>query len=111
MQRDFEALVARVRPSQPALPIYYLTIKPSRLRWALWPTMAEANDRIATLAAGDPKLTVLDVSRPMLELGRGQAPPAALFWVDGLHMTEAGYAIWTEVVRKQLLADLGEGPQ
>ena len=54
-------------------------------------------------------MSVLDISRPMLELGRDDAPPAELFWIDGLHLTEAGYALWTEVVRPRLLADLGTG--
>lgn len=106
---DFEALVSHVRVRQPDLPIYFITIKPSRLRWALWPIMQETNDRIARIADADPKMVVLDISRPMLELGRGDAPPAELFWIDGLHLTKAGYALWTEVVRSRLLADLGAG--
>lgn len=106
---DFVDLVDRVRSHQPELPIYFITIKPSRLRWDLWPTMAEANARIARLAVVDPNLSLLDISRPMLDLGRGEAPPEDLFWLDGLHLTEAGYAIWTEVVRPRLLADLGAG--
>lgn len=106
---DFEALVAHVRANQPGLPIYYITIKPSRLRWAQWPVMKDTNDRIARIAEADPQMAVLDISRPMLELGEGDAPPAELFWIDGLHLTEAGYALWTEVVRTRLLADLGAG--
>lgn len=104
---DFEALVAHVREKQPTLPIYFITIKASRARWELWPQMAEANARIAEIAANDPSITVLDVSSPMLALGRGEAPPSELFWIDGLHLTDEGYALWTEVVRRRLLADLG----
>lgn len=106
---DFEALVAHVRANQPELPIYYITIKPSRLRWEQWPTMEETNARIARIAATDPKIGVLDISSPMLERGRGEAPPSELFWIDGLHLTQEGYAIWAEVVRTRLLADLGAG--
>ncbi|MEM9176267.1 MAG: GDSL-type esterase/lipase family protein [Myxococcota bacterium] len=105
---DFEALVALARADRPTLPIYYITIKPSRSRWALWPTMAEANARIAARAAADPHMHVLDVATPMLALGQGEAPPSDLFWIDGLHLTEKGYALWTEVVRARLLADLGD---
>ena len=106
---DFQALVAYVRADQPELPIYYITIKPSRLRWDLWPLMDETNDRIARIADADPRMTVLDIGAPMLELGDGDAPPADLFWIDGLHLTEKGYALWTEVVQPRLLADLGAG--
>lgn len=104
---DFRALVEKVRAEQPSLPIYYLTIKASRLRWALWPTMDEANQRIAAFAATDPAIHVIDVSTPMVELGEGEAPPASLFLLDGLHLSEEGYALWTEIVRARLLTDLG----
>jgi lysophospholipase L1-like esterase len=107
---DFRALVAKVRGALPGLPIYYLTIKPSRLRWSRWPEMDAANGRIADFAASDPAIHVLDVSTPMLELGRGEAPPADLFAFDGLHLSEAGYALWTRVVRPRLLGDPGATP-
>ena len=106
---DFEALVAHVRKTQPEIPIYYITIKASRARWELWPVMDDANHRIGAIADRDPLITVLDVSAPMLALGGGDAPPADLFWIDGLHLTAKGYALWTEVVRMRLLADLGPG--
>jgi len=64
---DFRALVSQVRASQPTVPIYYLTIKASRLRWALWPVMDEANGLIGEIAAGDPLIHVIDVSAPMIE--------------------------------------------
>ncbi len=107
VEADFRALIERVRRTQPGLPIYYLTIKPSRLRWSSWLEMASANQRISTLAATDPNLHVIDVSRPMLDLGRGQAPPDELFVFDGLHLSAEGYALWTRVIRPRLLADLG----
>ncbi len=109
VEADFRTLVAKVRAKQPALPIYYLTIKASRLRWTLWPIMDEANRRIAAIAATDPLIRVIDVSAPMVELGAGEAPPASLFLFDGLHLSEEGYALWTEIVRERLLADLGAG--
>ena len=104
---DFEALVARVRRSLPDLPVYFITIKPSRARWESWSRMADVNARIAKIAAHDAGLTVLDIGAPMLALGGDEAPPAHLFWIDGLHLTDEGYALWTETIRPQLLADLG----
>ena len=29
---------------------------------------------------------------------------------DGLHLSDAGYAIWTDIIRSRLLDDLGRGP-
>ena len=109
MEADFRALVTKVREQTPELPIYFLTIKASRLRWSLWPTMEAANQRIAAIAEADPRIHVIDVSGPMVERGDGGKPPASLFAFDGLHLSAEGYALWTSIVRPRLLADLGGG--
>ena len=95
---DFETLVALLRAERPDLPIYFITIKPSRLRWDRWDEMDRANDAIAALAADDPHLAILDIATPMLAEADGP-PPDSLFLLDGLHLSDAGYAIWTDVIR------------
>lgn len=102
---DFETLVRVLRADRPDLPIYFVTIKPSPLRWDRWPQMSRANRRIESLARDDPRLTVLDVATPMLEGGEGP-PPRTLFRADGLHLSESGYALWTGVIRPRLVTDL-----
>ena len=109
VEDDFRTLVARIRTFQPTVPIYFLTIKASRLRWDLWPVMQKANQRIAAIAAADPLIRILDVSTPMVEAGAGGKPPSDLFRMDGLHLSAKGYALWTSVVRARLLSDLGDG--
>ena len=104
---DFRALVSQVRASQPTVPIYYLTIKASRLRWALWPIMDETNGLIGEIAAGDPLIHVIDLSAPMIERGGGEKPPSDLFLFDGLHLSEEGYALWTSIVKARLSTDFG----
>jgi lysophospholipase L1-like esterase len=101
--RDFRAFVAKVHAGVPDARIYYLAIKPSRMRWARWPEMKRANDDIAALCAGDPRLGFLDVAAPML--ATGEPPARALFVFDGLHLSDEGYALWTSVVKPRLLAD------
>ena len=102
---DFETLVGVLRADRPQLPIYFVTIKPSPLRWDRWPQMSRANREIERLAREDPHLSVLDVATPMLEGGDGP-PPSALFRDDGLHLSESGYALWAQVIRPRLVADL-----
>jgi lysophospholipase L1-like esterase len=100
---DFRAFVAKVHGAVPDARIYYLAIKPSRMRWARWPEMARANAEIAAFCAGDPRLAFLDVAAPML--ATGEPPARALFVFDGLHLSTEGYALWTSVVKPRLLAD------
>lgn len=102
---DVAALLAALREAQPALPIYVLTIKPSRLRWARWPEMQRANRLVAELAARDPGLRVVDVGSALL--GPDGRPRRELFRLDGLHLSPAGYAAWTAVLKPILLHDLG----
>jgi lysophospholipase L1-like esterase len=103
---DFRAFAARVHAALPDARIYYLAIKPSRMRWARWPEMAKANAEIAAFCEADPRLAFLDVATPML--ATGEPPARALFVFDGLHLSDDGYALWTSVVRPRLLADFPE---
>jgi lysophospholipase L1-like esterase len=102
--RDFEAFVRLVHAAVPDARIYYVAIKPSRLRWARWPEMRRANEAIARRCEADARLAFLDTAAPML--ATGEPPARRLFVLDGLHLSEEGYALWTSVVRPRLLADL-----
>ena len=49
---QFETLVGRVHAALPEARIFFLTIKPSPLRWDRWPEMQRANEIITQIAAG-----------------------------------------------------------
>ena len=94
---DFQELVAAIRMGTPKGQIIFVAIKPSIARWEMYPKMAQANRRIAALCERDPLLWFADIATPMLE---GDGPPSAeLFVEDGLHLSPAGYQIWTKVGR------------
>ncbi len=105
---DFEKFVALVRAAQPDLRIYYLTIKPSVLRWDRWPEMDRANREIERLAAADRHMKVIDIGPATL--GSDGKPDPDLFLFDGLHLNASGYERWTAVTRSVLLPDLGFDP-
>ena len=102
---EFRELVAVLRANQPELRIYFISIKPSKLRAAQWPVMDRTNQAIRRLAAADPRLTLIDIG-PSLRDEAGELRDD-VFWMDGLHLTETGYAQWTDVVRPVLMGDLG----
>ena len=101
---EFQRFVALVRARAPGAHVYFLTIKPSRLRWDRWPVMHEANEAIGAWAATQPDVDVIDVATPLL--GPEGEPRDDVFVFDGLHLNATGYAAWAEVVRPRLLADL-----
>lgn len=101
---DFKDLAAYLTAELPGVPVYYLSIKPSLLRLEEWPQMREANDLIKAFTETNSQLHFIDVSTPML--GEDGILREELFWVDGLHLSEAGYKLWTSIVRPILMRDL-----
>ncbi len=97
---DFCDFMKTIRRSLPLTPVVFITIKPSIARWKLRDAMLEANRLIAGEIRIDKYLTILDVWPSML--GDDGQPNKELFLEDGLHMNEAGYKIWSDLVRRQL---------
>lgn len=93
--RDFMALKRRALGKTP---VYFISLKPSRLRMAQMSDQAEVNGAIATIARRARDLEFIDVAPEMLENGA----PRDLYVADGLHMNAAGYAIWTRLVNEAL---------
>lgn len=96
---DFDAFMVRKDRTLGKVPVYFISVKPSKLRLAELPLQGQVNDAIRARAAARSDLRYIDVVRPMLEHGK----PKDIFVSDGLHMNSAGYAIWTQVVRAALL--------
>jgi len=76
-------------------PVYFISLKPSKLRWSQFAAQGEVNARIRALAARRRDLRFVDVVPTMLADGK----PKDIFIADGLHMTPEGYALWTAVIR------------
>jgi lysophospholipase L1-like esterase len=97
----FDQVRAKIHAALPDVRIYVLSIKPSISRWPMWPKMQEANRLLKSACDRDDKLTFIDIGSSML--GADGAPKADIFKADMLHMTDAGYRLWTEAVRPVLL--------
>jgi lysophospholipase L1-like esterase len=97
---DFQAFVAKVRAGLPGERIVFVSIKPSLERWKRVGTIRKANDLIRRFAKKDGSIRYVDVFTPML--GADGRPRKELFRADGLHMTPAGYALWTGLVAPEL---------
>jgi len=79
-------------------PVFYISAKPSKLRFNQFARQTALNNAIRGLAASSSDLTYIDVVSPMLLNGQ----PRDIYVEDGLHMSPAGYAIWTGIVRDAL---------
>jgi lysophospholipase L1-like esterase len=99
---DYRTFVDRVLAAKADTRIIFIAIKPSLARWALWSKMQEANTLVERYSATNPHLRYLDLSPQML--GADGRPRPELLLQDGLHMTPAGYDIWTAAVATALAA-------
>jgi lysophospholipase L1-like esterase len=102
---DYRTFVTRVFAAKRDATIVFIAIKPSLARWKLWPVMQDANARVKTYSEGysksqPGKLMFVDMAPQML--GADGTPKKELFVGDGLHMTPAGYDIWTAALRPLL---------
>lgn len=93
---DFREFVEKVRGPQPELPIVFISIKPSIARWKLADKIREANRLIKDDLEELGNIEYLDVWPAMLD-EQGE-PRKDIFVGDGLHLNDAGYKIWTELV-------------
>jgi lysophospholipase L1-like esterase len=100
---DFRQLSERVAQRLPQTRILYIAIKPSIKRWSLIDKVRAANDAIAKYCAETPRRTFVDIAPAML--GENGLPRKELFLADGLHMTPAGYEVWTKLVAAALEKD------
>ncbi|WP_420152909.1 SGNH/GDSL hydrolase family protein [Siphonobacter sp.] len=93
----FCTLVERLKKKLPDVPLVYVSIKPSLARWDLIEKIKHTNALIAEKIKQTPGFTYLDITHAML--GANHRPRPELFEADGLHLSPAGYQVWTKLLR------------
>ncbi|WP_313999604.1 GDSL-type esterase/lipase family protein [uncultured Paenibacillus sp.] len=102
--RDVTVLFDKIRSRLPRVPIYYISITPTELRWRVWPEARQANARIQAFCRKHEGLHFIDITpHVMNEKGK---PNNTLYKADRLHPNRSGYKVWTSAIRPVLLRDL-----
>ena len=99
---DYRAFRDKVHTALPETKIVFVSIKPSPSRWKLREKGLDANRLIRDEIAKGKNQVFVDVWTPML--GDNGMPRPELFLKDQLHMNDAGYAIWSQLVEPHLAA-------
>jgi len=94
--QSFRHLHEKVAALPGDIPFAFLSIKPAPGRAPVMNQIREVNRRIQPLLATRPQSLWIDVHVPMLDATG--APLPILFAPDGVHLTPAGYRLWTDVV-------------
>lgn len=98
---DARAFVQIVHSALPETWIYILSIKPSQSRWNEWPRMKAANRMIRNFARTQKRVQYVDVASAMFDT-HGKLRPD-LFVEDGLHPNPKCYALWTSIIKPELV--------
>lgn len=105
----FRCLRARVAEGAPSATLFFISILPTPARWSQWEDASAVNAAVAALDAADPGLVYVDAATPFL--ATGSPPDDSLFVADGLHLSEAGYALLDEALRPAVDAVLSPFPE
>ncbi|MBV0881296.1 GDSL family lipase [Noviherbaspirillum sp. L7-7A] len=98
--KSFTRFVEGVRAALPATRIAYVSIKPSIARAGMLDDIRATNALISDYVSQLDNARYIDVFTPMLD-SRG-APRAELFREDRLHLNQAGYALWHDLISPSL---------
>jgi lysophospholipase L1-like esterase len=98
----FKQLIANINKHFKNIPVAYISIKPSILRWGINDRILYANQLIETEIKDIPNFTFIDVYHQMTDANG--YPRGDLFEPDGLHLSAQGYELWKKHVQAYLNA-------
>lgn len=89
-----------IRKSHPSTPVFWIAVTPTPSRWKVWPEIQKANSLIKDVC--DKQRNTYFIKTEYAFLNENGLPRDELFRDDKLHLTEKGYAVWTEIIKKEL---------
>lgn len=87
----------------PAIPVVYISITPTKMRWDVWEDTNEANNLVEAYALTQDQFYFVDAVEQFLVNGK---PNTNLFVYDNLHLNGEGYSIWASVIKETVDAIL-----
>jgi lysophospholipase L1-like esterase len=97
---DFKAFCEAVHKDLPRCRVLFIAVKPSPHRWKRFDDQKRANALVKDACQADARLGFVDIVPKML--GPDGMPIRKLYVIDGLHLSQAGYEIWTAEVLRAL---------
>jgi lysophospholipase L1-like esterase len=97
----FKILFSIIRKNNPAVPVAFVSLKPSPSRKQLWPKMVQANQLIKQYLSIKKKTAFIDVYSKMFN--PDGTVMQDIFIEDNLHMNAKGYQIWQKTIEPYLV--------
>ena len=96
----FKSVLKTIRKAHPSTPVFWIEITPTASRWKVWPEIQKANSLIKNICSKHQHTYFIKTDYAFLN-EKGM-PKDEYFREDKLHLTEKGYAVWTEIIKKEL---------
>lgn len=96
----FSYILRTIRKVHPSTPVFWIEVTPTTSRWKVWTEIQKANALIKDIC--DNHKNTYFIKTDYAFLNENGVPNDDLFRDDRLHLTEKGYAVWTEIIKKEL---------
>ncbi len=97
----FLNILKTIRSTHPDTPVFWIAITPTPSRWSAWTEIEKANTRIRNIC--EKRKNTYFISTDYAFLDEYGKPRRGLFMDDMLHLNKDGYAVWTEIIKKELM--------
>lgn len=97
----FKQLFKIIRDDNPAVPVAFISLKPSPSRKHLWERMKKANKLIKQYLVSNKKTVFINVWPAMFN--KNGTIRKGIFIEDNLHMNAKGYHIWKKLIQTHLI--------
>jgi hypothetical protein len=96
----FRNVLKTIRKTHSVTPVFWIAITPTESRWKVWPEIKKANNIIKDIC--DNQKNTYFIPTDFAFLNESGQPREELFRSDKLHLSEKGYDVWTEIIKKEL---------
>jgi len=100
----FRYLLRTIRKSHPLTPVFWIEVTPTASRWQVWPVIKKESTLIRNICSKNSNTYFIETSNAFLD--KTGYPEKDLFRNDNLHLTQKGYDIWAELIKKALDREL-----
>jgi hypothetical protein len=97
----FHYVLKVIRKSHPETPVFWVAVTPTELRWKVWPEIQKAGSLIKKVC--ESQKNSYFIRTDFAFLNEQGLPVKEYFKSDKLHLTEKGYKVWTDIIKKAIM--------
>ena len=100
VKRLFKFTISQIRSIHKEIPIIAIETTPTPSRWSAWEQISKANDLIMNFCSSKSNLHFIQTRDEFI--GNNGLPIETFFVKDRLHLNDAGYSLWSKIIKANL---------